>query len=511
MPFIEPRRQHPLGVLILAAQFIFKFAQQFWPALVVGSFGDNVVRNGLLTVGIFVAVSSAYAILYYLRFRFSVEGQVLVLEKGVLRRERLQVPFERIQTIQLYQGPLQQIFRLTGVRVDTAGSSGSELQLVAIRKDEAAELQAILRSTASTTADPGGAEGKGSAFEDEGGQDVLPGGASVERGEDPVVHAPQKELVTLGWGALLKVGLSQNHLRNAFAGLALVLYGLGNVPEQITAWMESLPAIAAPLIGVAFFLLIIPGILLFLMGGIAVSMGTAILKYFNLKSGIGAEGLHAEMGLLRRQAFEVPFARIHLTEWRSNWIRRKFDFETLEVRQAMAESATTGGLRVYLPAMEPTHRALFEAAVYPDLQTTPMLELLPVRRLRWLLWVAAATPTVLFWLVWTAPAAGLATALWLAFTGFTTAQRFGSLRLTAHEDTIVLERGWFWRRRTVLRMAQLQGVEWKRLVFLERRSIGHLVFHTAAGARRFAYVDKVQGHALRDLALNQHHARSSRA
>ena len=72
MPFTEPRRQHPLGVLILAAQFVFKFAQQFWPALVVGSFGDNVVRNGLLTVGIFVAVSSAYAILHYLSSRSSV-------------------------------------------------------------------------------------------------------------------------------------------------------------------------------------------------------------------------------------------------------------------------------------------------------------------------------------------------------------------------------------------------------------------------------------------------------
>ena len=60
-------------------------------------------------------------------------------------------------------------------------------------------------------------------------------------------------------------------------------------------------------------------------------------------------------------------------------------------------------------------------------------------------------------------------------------------------------------------MAQLQGVEWERMVFLERRSIGHLVFHTAAGARRFSYLPKSEGHALRDFMLNQHHARSSRA
>ena len=157
-----------LGVLILAVQFIWKFAQQVWPALVVGSFGDNVLKSGLIGVSILIALSSAYAVVYYLRFKFSVEGEVLVVEKGVLRRERLQVPFERIQTIQLFQGPLQQVFRLTGVRVDTAGSSGSELQLVAIRKSEAAELQSILRQTGTVAsaaetseADPSAEEGEG--------------------------------------------------------------------------------------------------------------------------------------------------------------------------------------------------------------------------------------------------------------------------------------------------------------------------------------------------------------
>lgn len=496
MSFLEPRRQHPLGVLILAVQFIWRFAQQVWPALVVGSFGDNVLKSGLIGVAILIAVSSAYAVVYYLRFRYSVEGEVLVVEKGVLRRERLQVPFERIQTIQLFQGPLQQIFRLTGVRVDTAGSSGSELQLVAIRKSEAAELQSILRHTSSSS------------------QNVEEAEAPAEEAKDAPAPAPEPvttSLVSLDAAGLFKVGLSQNHLRNAFAGMALVLYGLGNVPEMITEWLESVPAIAAPLVGLALFLLVIPGILLFLIGGVVVSFGTALLKYFRLSSAIGEEGLHAEMGLLRRQAFNVPFARIHLTEWRSNWIRRKLGFETLEVRQAMAESGTVNSLRVYLPAMEPRHRETFQDAVYPDLAEVPRFTLRPVRRWRWLMWLAVSLPAGL--LVVNGVGA-LSVALiggWLALTFWTTSCRFDSLRLTAHDDTVVLEKGWFWRRRTLLRMAQIQGVEWERLVFLERRSIGHLVFHTAAGARRFAYLNREEGHALRDFILNQHHARSSRA
>lgn len=497
MSFLEPRRQHPLGVLILAVQFIWKFAQQVWPALVLGSFGDNVLKSGLIGVAILIAVSSAYAVVYYLRFKFSVEGEVLVVEKGVLRRERLQVPFERIQTIQLFQGPLQQVFRLTGVRVDTAGSSGSELQLVAIRKSEAAELQAILRQTGM------GAPATETPSEDPSAQQRV----AVE----PQVHPMATPLVSLDAAGLFKVGVSQNHLRNAFAGAALVLYGLGNVPDKITEWMEALPAVAAPLVGLTFFLLIIPGILLFLIGGVAVSFGTAFLKYFNIQSFIGEEGLQAEMGLLRRQSFDVPFARIHLTEWRSNWIRRKLGIETLEVRQAMAESGAVNALRVFLPAMEPRHRRTFEQAVYPDLAEDPTFELTPVRRWRWIMWLAVSAPAGLLFASGFHVFGAIMAAGWMGFTFWTTSRRFQSLRLTAHTDTVVLEKGWFWKRRTVLRMAQLQGVEWERMVFLERRSIGHLVFHTAAGARRFSYLPKAEGHALRDFMLNQHHARSSRA
>ena len=113
MDFLEPRRQHPLGVLILAAQFLWRFGQQAWPLLIGVSFGDNALRNILLGGTGFLVLTGAYALIYYLRFQYSVEGEVLVVQKGVIQRERLQVPFERIQTIQLFQGPIQQVFGLT--------------------------------------------------------------------------------------------------------------------------------------------------------------------------------------------------------------------------------------------------------------------------------------------------------------------------------------------------------------------------------------------------------------
>ena len=67
--FEVPKRQHPLGVLIIGAQFTWKSVQASWPILIGASFGElqwyhlMVIPAGLVLVG-------AFALLYYLRFSF---------------------------------------------------------------------------------------------------------------------------------------------------------------------------------------------------------------------------------------------------------------------------------------------------------------------------------------------------------------------------------------------------------------------------------------------------------
>jgi len=146
-----------------------------------------------------------------------------------------------------------------------------------------------------------------------------------------------------------------------------------------------------------------------------------------------------------------------------------------------------------------------EVALYPDLRKEAVFDVSPARRLRWILLAAASVPSIL---LLTHPEWGnvILALCWTAFVFWTTGRRYGSYRLSVYIDSIVLERGWFWQTRTVLKMSQLQGVEWKRNALLERRKIGHLVFHTAAGQSTFNYVNRDQAAKIRDFALNQLHA-----
>ena len=484
--FSVPRRQHPVGMAILAVKFSWRTLSTFWPILIGLSLAEIGWRHYAVIALVFIGVVVS-AIVYYLRFRYHVASDALIVERGLIQRERLQIPFDRIQAVQLFQGPIQQLAGLTGLRVDTAGSSGSELELLAVHRSEAEGLQEHLRKRMENAQPPASIDGE------EGFPGLAPGPMREE-------GAP---LVALNFLNLMKVGLSQNHLRSAFSSLAVVMSFFRGLEDQMMHWLNVLPVMIQAVLGMATVFLILPGLMVFLLLGVLTSVVLAVLRYWRLKSRLDDEGLKLEMGLFRRNAFEVPFKKIHLTEWSSNWVRRQLGFETLRIRQAQAQSGS-GGLRVFIPAVEPMHRAAMEAALYPDLEKQRGIEFRPAGRLRWLLWFVALLPAcaVLF-----VPSTGnfVLAAIWSGFVYWTTGRRFESLRMSVHRDAVVLERGWFWKTRVLLKMSQLQGVEWKRSAVLERRDIGHLVFHTAAGARSFRYMRREDGVNIRDAALHRLH------
>jgi len=486
--FDVPKRQHPLGVFIIGAKFTWNLVRSFWPIFIGATLGE-MEWYYFLAIPVVLLFTGAFALVYYLRFYFYISSDALIVERGIFQRERLQIPFDRIQAVQLFQGPVQQIFGLTGVRVDTAGSSGSELELVAVRKSEARVLQQFLSSKMTS----------GTAPE-----------SDVEMGEDAApLEQQSKPLVSLGTAGLIKVGLSQNHFKNAFLGLALFMSLFQGAEEQVSDWLNGVPAVLLSVVGLTSVLLFIPGLVIMGIFGVLTSLGSVFLRYWRFNSTLGQDGLKVQMGLLRRNTFDVPFDKIHLTEWRSNWIRRLLGYETVRIRQAQAEGS--GGLRVFIPAMEPVHREAMETALYPDLLDQKVLfDVTPARRLRWILLAAASVPSLLLLAVPSGLHFAVAAA-WLAFVFWTTGRRYRSYRLRVCTNSIVLEKGWFWQNRTVLKMAQLQGVEWKRNALLERRKIGHLVFHTAAGERTFSYLQRDQAAQIRDFALNQLHAAEQRA
>jgi putative membrane protein len=96
----------------------------------------NAISYHLLAWGIPIVTIPLLPIvwLYYRRYFATLEvvltARELQVSRGVLVREEKSIPLEKITDLALYQGPIMRWLGLKGLRVETAGQSGSGSALV---------------------------------------------------------------------------------------------------------------------------------------------------------------------------------------------------------------------------------------------------------------------------------------------------------------------------------------------------------------------------------------------
>lgn len=113
-----------------------------------------IVENGEDLPKAFIAVSilyGAWALLFGLVFLeevkgFPIRGYVMrerdvTYRSGYLFRSVTTVPFNRIQHSEITQGPIARKFKLSHLKIYTAGGSGSDLKIPGLDPEEAARLR----------------------------------------------------------------------------------------------------------------------------------------------------------------------------------------------------------------------------------------------------------------------------------------------------------------------------------------------------------------------------------
>ncbi len=145
----EKRRLHPLGMLLTAIKVLKDMAL---PLLAL--MASQVLRQALsswtitLVVALVLAVLVMGALSWY-RFTYSTGNGILLVEHGVLVRNKIVIPRERIQSVDFNQGILQRLFGLVSVQVETAGGKKPEVVLTAVSRREAWELRQMLMPSAA--------------------------------------------------------------------------------------------------------------------------------------------------------------------------------------------------------------------------------------------------------------------------------------------------------------------------------------------------------------------------
>ncbi len=140
-------RLHPLSAVLMALNRGFTgLFVGFVLATVLAAAFDPV--SGFWTIvaaPMGFLLGAAYGVAYYYRFEYELTADTFDVASGVFSRRDREIPYHRVQNVDVRQGVLFKLFGLAIVNVETAGGGATEGVLNFVGEDEAARLQREIR------------------------------------------------------------------------------------------------------------------------------------------------------------------------------------------------------------------------------------------------------------------------------------------------------------------------------------------------------------------------------
>ncbi|AZQ44544.1 PH domain-containing protein [Nonlabens ponticola] len=490
-----PNRQSPKSILV----YLFKnikglIALGFYVLIGSRAFSNSwIVLVVAVLVGFSVFISP---ILKYYFFKFYVVDDELIIEQGVLNKERKAIPLERIQSVNINQNVAQRLLNVVAVDIETAGSKAKELEIPALERSFAQSFKDLLQEKATQVIDSNDAL-KNENFADQEDSST----------QQPAIDVQDKRpLLQLSMVDLLKVGLTQNHLRSGGLALGIVFgfwYKIKDVVEYF--YEEQLDLDYESVVAGATISLVVFVIISFCIIAVLVSMILVINKFWDYSIYKKGNYLEVNMGLLNRREVKIPINKIQILEFHSNPLRKMLGYQTARIYQAQSENNELNNITV--PACTSDKMAQLQQIIFGKI---PEVDQQPMHSIAWsharlnlyIVSIFTVLPAAVFvyfeqyWLV-AIPALVL---LWTTYNAYKSGEH---TRILKASELLTLHKGWLFPSIIITPVFKLQASEACRSIFLKRRAQSHFKFHTAGGSRGARYFNTSEVHRLKNDTNNQ--------
>jgi len=315
------QRLHP-ATLALAIVRLGPGSLNMLPAIVaLGIAGEWVYI--LPAFGLFVLISLLIAWFRWLRFRFLVGDDEVVIESGVFARQHRTIPFDRIQDVSIEQGLVARALGIAKVGFETgAGGKENDANLNAIALDAAQALRTTIRAHRS-------------------GEAAAPAATADAPAAAP--DAGDRLLFAMGPRRLLIAGLFNFSL----AALAVVGAGMQffddllpfdfnafnpgdwiDLAEQygLDQWVIAHRWVAG--VGAAISLLFI---------GFASGIATMFFANWDFRLTREPRTLRRTRGLTTRTDVAVPVKRVQAAILVTGWLRQRFGWHELRLQSLASD------------------------------------------------------------------------------------------------------------------------------------------------------------------------------
>lgn len=257
------------------------------------------------------------AIVKYVFFKYRVKDETFHIVKGVLFRNRIDIPFSRIQDVQIEAPYYFRAMGLVSAAIDTAGSNVSEVVLAAITNETAIELREWVFQKDKLAS----VSGKGDSIESIDDNVVAPRSALSEHST-----GLNEVLLMRSVKDLLIHGVSNNRVWILIAALLpLVDAVMGQSIDKVVALnsmeffqLEGASALHLSAVFVAAIIVLIAvTVMLSILGSFVSLHGYCLTR--------SDETLSRESGLFSRRQVNLKFSRLQYVSIQQGVMDRLFD------------------------------------------------------------------------------------------------------------------------------------------------------------------------------------------
>jgi putative membrane protein len=421
---VADRRLHPATLVSRTLRVIPEAAGG------MAAYGALIARaelgRVLLMVLVGVGLAAAVALLSWWRFRYGVGAREIVIESGVVSRQRRVIPFERVQDIAIEQRLLARMFGTAHVKIETGGSAADEGHLDSVALADAHTLR-----------------------------DIVRGWKSDEAVAGPSPPAAEPLLFAMGLGRVLFSGLFNFSVVFVAALFAIFQNAeeLGIIDPKDLAVASGGLTVRAWILGSLFLLFLV------LLLGLVAGVVRTLARDYGFRLTRAQAGLRRRRGLFTLTEAVIPIRRIQVARLESGLAERALGWHRLDFQTLGAEPRDRGAQVAAPFARIKEVSPILAEAGFPDPSDVADWLRAPRRSIlrRSLAPAAAALAALAVAFTWQ-PAAGIAGAV-LLLLALAAPLRWSRHRYRLGEEALLVSGGVMKRTIRVMPYARAQTIE----------------------------------------------------
>ena len=475
----KPTRQEPRGFLAIFAFELQQKLRAYWPMLILIFAQKHRLPESItipMVIGIIILLLLVHSILFYLNFYFYIDENQFILKKGYLRKKVLSIPLDRIQSVNTKQNLLQRLLNVHSLEVETAGSVGKELKIYSLSSSYTDHLTEFLQSHKEK--------------------------ANEEESESISKDHEEKEILKLSPLDLLRIGISQNHLKTGLIILVFTSQIVDQIQdlfkEETDAYSDSFQSIMAN-----SSILFYAGLaIIALLASVLATLLYTFIKYYDFRLVKHQESYKITAGLFDKRKVLLPFNKIQQLNWETGPIKKIFGIFRISFKQAVSKQTKQKQV-ADAPGCLEHHIKSIRSELFKDDLPDHSERIYSHRRYFNLLWlqrgiIPALAPSVLYF---QEPLLLIAGGTWLLISGLYCRLIVRKSYFQFNKTQLIVGKGAI---STIWQQAEsfkTQSVDFRQSFFQKRRGLASLRVNNASGQMTIPYIPEEMARQLMNYLL----------